>query len=66
MQLVSEFLTHWKMLDEAAELANLKGDNKQWTYKEGKQPTTPSEVKHCIHALYSKNMAGTLVLNTTI
>jgi hypothetical protein len=66
MQHVSEFLTHWSMLDEAAELTNLKGDNTHWTYKNGKQPTTPTEVKTCIHAFYCKNTAGTLVLNTTI
>jgi hypothetical protein len=66
MQHVTEFLSHWTMLDEAAELTNLKGDNTHWTYKNREQPTTPTEVKNCIHAFYSKNMAGTLVLNTTI
>jgi hypothetical protein len=63
---VYEFLKHWNMFDESAELVNLKGDKKNWTYKRGSYPANPSQVNNYIHAFYSKDIAGNIVLDTTI
>jgi hypothetical protein len=66
MDHVSEFMQHWNLIDEEAELTNLSGDHRHWTYKAGKAPRTPSQVKHCVHAFYNKSRADAVVLNTTI
>jgi hypothetical protein len=41
MQHVSEFIKHWNMIDEDAELTNIKGDNIRWSYKKGTHPAKP-------------------------
>jgi hypothetical protein len=66
MQHVSEFVKQWNMIDEDAELVNIKGDNKQWSYKKGTHPANPTQVKNCLHDFYSKDYTGNVVLNTTI
>jgi hypothetical protein len=66
MQQVSEFVRHWNMIDDTAELVNIKGDNKHWTYKKGTHPANPTQVKNCLHAFYSKDPTGNIALNTTI
>jgi hypothetical protein len=45
MQHVSEFLKNWNMIDESAELVNIKVDNKHWTYKKGNHPANPAQVR---------------------
>jgi hypothetical protein len=66
MDHVSEFMQHWNLIDEGAELTNLHGDHKHWTYKSGKAPHNPSQVRHCVHAFYNKGREDTVVLSTTI
>jgi hypothetical protein len=66
MQQVYEFVRHWNMIDKTAELGNIKGDNKHWTYKKGTHPANPTQVENCLHAFYSKYPTGNVVLNTTI
>jgi hypothetical protein len=66
MHHVAEFIKHWNMIDENAELTNIKGDNPRWSYKQGTHPANPTQVKNCIHAFYSKDHTGNIILNTTI
>jgi hypothetical protein len=42
MHHVSEFIKNWNMIDEDAELANIKGDNLRWSYKKGTHPANPT------------------------
>jgi hypothetical protein len=46
MDHVSEFIQHWNLIDEGAELTNLHGEHKHWTNKARKAPHTPSQVRH--------------------
>jgi hypothetical protein len=66
MDHVSEFMQHWNLLDEGAELTNLHGKHRHWTYKDGKAPRTPIQVRHCVHAFYNKGREDSIVLSTTI
>jgi hypothetical protein len=50
MQHVTEFVKQWTMINEDAELVNIKGDNLQWSYKKGTQPANPTQVENCLHA----------------
>jgi hypothetical protein len=66
MDHVSEFMQHWNLIDKGAELTNLHGEHNHWTYKAGKDPRTPSQVTHCVHAFYNKGREDAVVLSTTI
>jgi hypothetical protein len=38
MDHLSEFMQHWNLIDEEAELTKLHGEHKHWTYKAGTPP----------------------------
>jgi hypothetical protein len=54
------------LIDEGAELTNLHSEHNHWTYKAGKAPRTPSQVRHCVHAFYNKGREDAVVLSMTI
>jgi hypothetical protein len=66
MSHVSDFLNKWKQIDPAAELTIITGPHKEWSYKQDTSPTTPTQVKNCVHAFYNKGKDADIVLNTTI
>jgi hypothetical protein len=66
MKHVSGFLSKWQQIDPVAELTIFAGPHKQWSYKKNTAPTTPLQVKNCVHAFYNKGKNSEIVLNTTI
>jgi hypothetical protein len=59
-------MSHWNMIYPSAELTIVTGPHKQWSYKKGTAPSTPHQVKNCVHAFYNKGKNAKIVLNTTI